>query len=500
MKKNVILISLIIVVLIIGVIMLITKYNKVEKFSEIKIVDSYGNEITNYEANYMPFTIQKNNKEQKISVNGIEHSSGTRFYKPGEYEIKVSYKGKREKSTIKINAIEKKNENEYNIYIIPETLQVLLMNLDISKDKEQKGYFWTARTSSIDMQYMQENFKNIKFSEYNGKEYAAQIKEVVLPEIQRYIKEVLQKNPKAYFKLHISEDEFYLDLELFGKIGLDDSRYEVDMYTNGTLGYVTIYEMTQKDKYDRFIEEKQKYMEIVEKIKNDTLNYNNYPGSYLTDSKSEVFYKRYNLDYMLISTLRDNIKFLTQYPEIIKFEDEKIAEEMKNANIKKIKAQEEYAKLDEEQKATFLQSIKLNKEELDKNYFTNSEEKYLVITGTRPFYGKMQKEEFETIIRKVCKDYEDYKILYKPHPTELPDKENTKFLNSLGIKILPGAIPMEAILFIYPNLKIGGFGSSLYLSADAEKTMFFFTKDKTELVNPLNELCDTIFENVKFYN
>lgn len=33
----------------------------------------------------------------------------------------------------------------------------------------------------------------------------------------------------AYFKLYKEEDRFYLELELFGQIGLDDNRYEINM-------------------------------------------------------------------------------------------------------------------------------------------------------------------------------------------------------------------------------------------------------------------------------
>ena len=82
----------------------------------------------------------------------------------------------------------------------------------------------------------------------------------------------------------------------------------------------------------------------------------------------------------------------------------------------------------------------------------------------------------------------------------MPTEEQEKYLNDLGIKVLPGKLPMEAICFIYPSLKLGGFDSSLYLSTDEGKTLFFFAKNQTELWNPLDLLCDTLFANVKFYN
>ena len=126
---------------------------------------------------------------------------------------------------------------------------------------------------------------------------------------------------------------------------------------------------------------------------------------------------------------------------------------------------------------------------------------YLIITGTVDFYGEYTKEDFERIIKQVVQDYgNEFVLLYKPHPRALPTEEQEKFLNDLGIKVLPGRLPMEAISFIYPTLKLGGFDSSLYMSTDEGKTLFFFAKDKTELWNPLDILCDTLFVGVKFYN
>ena len=109
-------------------------------------------------------------------------------------------------------------------------------------------------------------------------------------------------------------------------------------------------------------------------------------------------------------------------------------------------------------------------------------------------------ENFERLIKQVYEIYnEDYIILYKPHPSALPDESQEQFLNGLEIKVLPGTIPMEAISFIYPNLKLGGFDSSLYMSADAGKTEFFFVPNKEELVPPLNQLYDDLFSDSEFY-
>lgn len=501
MKKKIILIFIILVLLILGAIFIFAP-KKIEKLSNVKIIDTYGKEITNYEENTIPFTIKKENEQIEVYINGKKYNN-ERIYNIGKYEIITKQGFKKEKSTIKINKTEKKKENTYKIYVISETLQTLLANLNISNDVDQKGFLWTARTSTINIDKIKNNIPNLEISKNNGELEIGQFKEKIVPELKEYIEKILKEDPKACFELYMEEDKFYLELELFGKIGLDDSRYEVTMYTNGTLGYTRKYDMTQKDKYERFSEEKEDYIKIVEKIKNNTIETNGYPGSYLVDKNSSVFGQNLNFDYMYISTLvRDNIKLLLQYPDMVTFEDEKVSSEMEKANIIKLVVQDEFAKLKDKEKEVFFDNIELNKEELDKNYFTDISKEYLIITGTVPFYGEYtKKEKFEEVIKQIAKEYANkYILLYKPHPRAIPNEQQEKFLNNLGIKVLPGKLPMEAISFIYPNLKLGGFDSSLYLSTDKGKTLFFFAKDKSELWSPLDVLYDTMFSEAKFYN
>ena len=502
-KKNKIIIITIllslIIMIILGMIVLTTK--KVDKLSNVKIENQYGKEITNYNENKMPFIIKKTDEKQKIYVDGKKMKDNERIYKVGKHEIKVVNGLKKEKCEINIKQVKRENGHIYNIYVIQETLPTLLASLNLSTNLNQKGFLWTARTSTVDLDKIKESFPNIYISKYKGKIHPDVFKEELIPEIKEYIKTILEKDEDAYFDLYIQEDNFYLETELFGKIGLNDSRYNVNMYTNGTLGYTRKYEIKEENKYERYLKEKKDYFNIIEKIKSNTWQGNDFPGSYMVEKNNKYYTISYNLDYMLISTLRKNITLLMQYPEFHKFEDEQIASEMEKANVKKIIAQDEFNKLDENSKKLFFNIINLDKKDLDNKYFTEKDGKYLVITGTVPFYEKHKKEDFEKIVTKIAEDYgKEYILLYKPHPRAIPNKEQEEFLNKLNIKVLPGRLPMEAITFVYPNLKLGGFGSSLYMSADKGKTLFFIAKDKNELVEPLNELSESIFKNTKFYN
>ncbi len=501
----------IIFIILIGIIasLIIARPQKVDKLDEIKVLDSYGNEIDNYSENKMPFTIKKQNDNQTIKVNGKKYEDGERFYETGEYKIEVSKGIMKKTSTIKIQDIDKENDdNIYNIYITTTTLPSFMAMLDISSKDNFHGFFWTQRTQSIDLEYLKNTKKDIKISQNLGILNNDEFKEKVVGEIKEYIKDVLNTNKDAYFNLYFEDYRFYLELELFGKIGLGDNRYTTYMYSDGTSSYTKEYsignsyihkefKIREENGYSDFEKEKANYDKLVTDLRSNKLKTNDMPGSFMVREEND----EYNYDYLLISTLRDNVKYLLQFPQLIDFKDEKVANEMKKANFVQIDLKNQYNNLNEEQKKQFLASIKLEKSALDQQYFSDANKKYLVITGTKPYYKEMDKKDFENLLNKVNNDYKDeYEILYKPHPSALPDEEATDFLESLGIKILPGTIPMEAIMFIYPNIKLGGFASSLYMSAEKGQTEFFFANNSNELVKPLNILYDSLFSNAKFYN
>lgn len=255
--------------------------------------------------------------------------------------------------------------------------------------------------------------------------------------------------------------------------------------------------MREENGYNDFLEYKEKYFNILEGIRSNQLEYNKYPGSYMVgeDGDSLIY------DYLLIATLRDNVQYLLQFPQLIDYKDERVANEMENANLIKIDLKEQYQNLKEEQQQEFLKNINLDKQSLDEKYFKDENAKYLIITGTKPFYSSIGKEKFENILNEIYKEYgEEYTLLYKPHPSALPDEEQQKFLENLNIQVLPGRIPMEAIMFIYPNVKIGGFPSTLYLSAEEGQTFFFIEENKETLDQPLDQLYDKLFTGSKFYN
>ncbi len=392
--------------------------------------------------------------------------------------------------------------HEYNIYVVNGTLPTLIISLDMVKDRDVPSYLYYARESTLDTEIIKEYFPEIKLSKHIGN-YAS-IQEDLYLEIKKYVREIYEKDPEAHFNFIVDEYRGWLEFPVFIEQGIKENQYSVKYYSDGTLSYVAKYDILKKNSYQLFKEEKESYFQLMKDVQ---------AGKYKCNLKCDYLINEkigdteglmdYNFDanYVLLAPLRDNVEYYLQYPELIKFKDKKIEQEMKKANYKKMNVTEKFNELTEEEKEIFFKLIGLNKKDFDEKYFNSENEKYLIITGSKPFYGKYDKKKFIELMNEVVKEYgEDYKLLYKPHPTALPTKEQGKILKEFDITILPGQIPMEAISFVYNDLKLGGYPSSLYMNVDSNSTLFFFEDSANDLVSPLNLLYDDLFSEAKIMN
>lgn len=402
---------------------------------------------------------------------------------------------KSQKKTIKIDSIEE-NGKEYNIFILKETLPTLLASFDMVKEKDVSSYVWYDRNDTLNVDYIKEMFTDVTISKYIGQEDSnnKQFSEDLLPEIREFIKDKTSKDENAHFNVYVTAEYYWMGLIAVEGVGLPDERVHTTMYSCGTNDYVNNYDITKNDIYEEFLKEKEKFNILVDKIKS-----NLYEETEEFDYLKRATGQELNVNLSMLNALRDNVTYYLQYPEILTSSDSKVKEEMDNANIEKIVIKEQFDNLSEEQKQNFLKCANLDKEKFDEKYFNTQDKDYLIITGTKPYYGGYTQEEFENVIQQIVNKYEQqYKILYKPHPMAIPDEEQQKYLNNLNIEVLPGRMPLEAITFVYDNLKLGGFASSLYMNIDKGSTLFFISKSKDDLVAPLNTLYEDLFSEAEF--
>lgn len=496
-------ICILILIILVGIISTnIIIYNNNKPFELCTIKTYEGTEITNYNNNKRAFYIEPKDSDIKITVNGEMYEENVGFYKTGRYEIEVTNGEKTEKKNIQIKQINRNKKSEYNIYYTSATLPTLFASMNMVETTEQNSYIWFGRGGTLNTDKITETYKNVTISKTIGDSTNGNSATSIIPEIREYIINILNNDPDAYFHLYIDDLKMWAQYPIFTELGITDDRYNVTMYCDGTISYVANFGIMQDNEYEKFVSEKNTYDQIIE----DTLSNKNheeevYFASYLQKTENDDtvnMNSEYDSNYILLATLRDNVKYYLQYPEMFEYKDEKVSNEMKKANIVKISANDEFEKISN--KELFYNFINLDKKELDSNYFNSDNAKYLIITGTKPFYGSdYNEEEFKNVFKQVYEKYHnEYTILYKPHPSALPTDQQKEYLESFGVKILPGKLPMEAISFTYKGLKLGGFASSLYMSVDEGNTLFFFANDKTDLVSPLDELYDELFNGAEF--
>ena len=125
--------------------------------------------------------------------------------------------------------------------------------------------------------------------------------------------------------------------------------------------------------------------------------------------------------------------------------------------------------------------------------FLNRDKEILIITGTN-IAGL---ETNVPYIDQVIEDFGDTHYLYfKPHPSYPPNSDLLAYFAEYNITVLPHRTPMEAIMWMFPEVYVGGYNSSLYMSAEYGQTLFFLGN----IGSPITDLRDYgHFDNVVYY-
>lgn len=500
MKKSNIIKIVLIILLILIIFVLALAYisnenkNKVDNFSLCKIKNYKGEVITDYQNNKRAFIIEDYDNETVVKVNGKKYESGVGFYNPGEYNVEVIKGKQKEKSDIIINKIDKSKSTNYNIYMTAETLPTLFSSFDMIKQKDEKSYIWFEREGTLNTANLKTQLPNATISEYIGNDDADNFFPEVRAEVKKFVNEILNTDENAHFTVYVTAECYWLEIATLEELGLTEDRVNVVMYSCGTVDYVVNYSFLGENAIDVFKTKANDFQEALEKVRSNLCK-----EDYLLGYLKEAGDNYCDSDYVLINALRENVDYYLQFPELIEFKDSKVKNEMEQANMHRINAKQQYGELTDEQKEMFLEIVDLDKSKFDKEYFTNEDDNYLIITGTTPYNGNYLSFQYQQILKEIVDEYKDeYTILYKPHPKAIPEGNNAEYLEKLGIKVLPGKMPIEAILFVYDNIKLGGFASSLYMSADRGDTLFFFARNKEDLVEPINILYDDLFTDAKF--
>ena len=417
-----------------------------------------------------------------IAPADVEITDGkVKFDKPGDYNF--TYVVKDENNNITVNNRKVEVRNIYNCYWVNATMPVLYCALDmVSNDYKSMLVFTrgdTLNTEELD----DERF----FYKVNGAEVDS------LENAKSYMARIAALDEYSYFRAFISDAFNQIELFSFVQYGIPTSRYEIKLVSDGSWTYNSAFPYREANAWETWETNRKKYDGIRQQavlgeyVPNGTiLQKNMYKLVYDGYEVGSHYYNDAQLSTMAImAAQRDNIEMWCAYPETLKSADARVQAEIDKANMPKMAPDVMYSKLTPEQKEKFLKICNLDKDEFDKTYF-NEEGQYLIITGTNPFTSRnFTDAEFADLLTRIIADYDGYNILYKPHPSAAEPGDGLPLtkavLESNNVKILPGRLPMEVITWVYSDVKLGGFDSSLFMAVPQGNTQFFIAQSPDSL-------------------
>ena len=369
---------------------------------------------------------------------------------------------------------------DINFYITFGSLPTLYALLAAYTDVDQaaqagtepaKGYMWYQRGATADPETLPGNItmmEEVNANQYYDASYTEKFMAYALKLYQTY--------PNAHFNLYCDDLRAQLEIMLFTYNQIPEEQYNVHFVSDGTGSYSTI---------KSYLGEWNKYAGWYETLKGEaaqgTLRAGFFDGTLMS------------YGYVACSAAREeNVDYWLQFPELITIEGQ-YADYFEQLNKIKKLPNTMYAELSADQKDDFMNAVLkatgLTKQEYDQNFFPGYEEgtKYMIISGTSP-NGEGSSERFETAVNNIIEYYGDsYTYLYKPHPSWPAEKVDgrAEYLQSKGITELPAQTPMECLLWAYPNVEVGGYSSSLYMSATQGQVQFFIAAGPSSLGAPL---------------
>lgn len=199
-----------------------------------------------------------------------------------------------------------------------------------------------------------------------------------------------------------------------------------------------------------------------------------------------------NFDLAYVASQRTNVEYWMQFPEFGLLRDDVMPEvraELLRTNLVKVMPFNMLDQLSQTRRDIFFDATLGNPsfavdEEVSLRTMLDglfdSEKPVMIISGTHSggvSGGGYGVPSFLTALENIVATFgDDYVLMYKPHPSWNSSLSGNQpvidFMAENDIFILPPRLPMEVLMWAYPNVFIGGYSSSLYMSARVEQVRF----------------------------
>ena len=391
----------------------------------------------------------------------------------------------------------------YDFYAVVGTIPTLYATLNAYKNKNPNTYMWFYRGNTISKEHSADF---IHYFETQSDTNAESIYDAHI--MRNKVMEILDKNPNAKFNVYVDDIRLGFILDIFVSVGVNFEDMQIIILSDGTHTYASY----QKLNAELIKGHANKWNEYLQKSIADRDNKNFEPYDLWTNEFMEMsFY---------LSTL-SNVSYWIQNPEYLSNNDAAVLAMRYEMNIVHKSPKAIYDNMDEQTRADYQKVVlanalvgndELNTLEDAVNYFNdkflNKEKEIVLILGsgnnslngnkgyidnTIAFYTPTVDSAINTIVHFKGKDYtiaagadsvtvdgKNYKIgeiavnlYFKGHPQYPASEELQEYFAENEILNLPARTPVEVLFWMF-DVKVGGYQSTSFLSCYAGQVEFVY--------------------------
>jgi len=359
------------------------------------------------------------------------------------------------------------SQQVHNIYMTFGTLPTLYASLHMLTHSDP-SYVFFSREDTFDVSQMPQNVKLINTPGTYSNQALAQMPRETVANI-----EAANKDPKYHF---FTDDlRALLPIYSFIQAGVSSERYFITLLSDGTASYSGIDTHFldgngQTSGIDNWNIQSVELDKIFEKYQNQNLSGSDYDLMLFNDKK-----------YMYQISQMQNVDYWVQFPEygfIKNGVSVELRTQLMHCNLSKRPPYNILKTLTTERAEIFFNATLGNpvfeidgaplRDYLDE-LFLNSPKPIMIISDTNPNPNSLTQAGgvADQIIQKFSNDYV---LMWKPHPAYT---DSDSAMANKGIVVLPASLPMEVLLWSYPQVSVGGYSSTLYMAATVQQVKFF---------------------------
>ena len=411
--------------------------------------------------------------------------------------------------------------DEYNIYMHFGTLPTLYAAAHLFSH-ETPSYIFFSRRNTFDIEKVPSHVQLFATSIASN--------DVIISAARDLVRDINKNYPEAVF--HFFVDDFRLMAAYYALLtnGIPESRYDITLFSDGggtygasftrnyadsfhyTMaigGEMTLFEVEQ-DGYANWVQATEDFNAILADFKarpnvsrdGHSVLYGDGSGVFMFHETGRLpadtpleYQNTYICDrYSFIAAQRPNVRFWMQFPEYPWMRDDvtfEVRSQLLRATLSKVAPADIVERLTPINKDAFFNAVidnsanqvegePVSRELLD-SLLLGNDKPALIISGANlgaaaiNYFGHGSNYFPDTIIPQIIADFgSEYKLFFKPHPSFTADN---KKIEGKGITVLPAQLPMDVLLWAYPDISIGGYNSSLYMSVrDAAQVKFFIER------------------------